>query len=371
MLVIDAGTGMALGSDEARRFDSVRTEAFARYGKNANAVDQLRLERDAETFRVVLQEQANAAVAGRHGMRADAIDASSGFHLARELEHIIGNVLEESLPDLNGIDGSLFHNDMTIPVGATTYTQTRLGTAGEASFYRSGKNIPRVDVAKDEETFYIHPIATSFGWNLWEEAASNFANSGLIAAGTRTARRVVAELMDRATWYGAQDYKLYGILDYPWLPKFVAAVAFDGTAAADDVRAECMRLLNFPKLNSKNAARARRAVTSPRVREFLFTTPLGAAFPGKTIGQFIIENHATVNAIDEAWQLQGVGPGGTDGFLVYGDPMESISIAMPQPFTALPVERQGVEALQIFTATFGGVKMDKVANNCLAWVDAG
>jgi hypothetical protein len=306
----------------------------------------------------------------KSGKRADAFNGSAGFHMARQLEHIYAEVLREPFPLQNAF--TLFPVDSTVPPGARTHTVRRLYQDGEATVYRGGnKGIPRVGVSQQEEQFPVRHYVTAFAYTLFDQLASNFANTAYVSELLRVARDVVMELANRKTWYGDPENGLYGVLNYPWLAKRAVSTPFDGTADADDVIAALNTLANSPVENSKATYRPDTFATSMRIRNYLMNTRMGTV-NDTTIGEFWLRtNSLGIKAIEEAWELQGVGPGGTDGGLFYRRDRRGIANVIPQPFTTLPVQSLGFEDTTFCYMSHGGVIMRDVGNNILGWLDAG
>ena len=383
---LDVGQGGARFDDAtANRVTSLVDRAIARHGARMDAVDRDRLQAFARKFDSLRAElQANAghtqpvgafarADSGLAAQRADsarkdAVDATAGLFLARDLEHRYADILREPRPVQNAF--RLFPIDTTVPVGARTHTVRRVYGHGEVAVHRKGQSVPTITMSQGEEQFPVRHYATSFAFDIFELATSDFASFPLVAEAIRVARDLVEEFANRATWHGITNAGVYGIFNYPWLAKKGSAVAFDGTASASDVIAELVAIADYPVNTSKATFAPDTMVVSPRVRNYLFGTPRSTT-TDTSIGKWFTDNHARIKVIEEAWELQGSGPGGTDGILVYRRDRLGIANVVPQAFTLLPTQRDGFDELTLAYMSHGGVIMRDVGNNLLAWVDAG
>lgn len=360
--VLLIGQAPNIGPDFGRQFEGVIARAHARAHRDGRLLPALltenRIADTARRFDAIERET-----------RGDSFSASAGLHMARQLEHIYAEVLREPFPLLNA--WTLFPLDLTVPPGARTHTVRRVYQDGEAAVYRGGQSpIPRVGVSQQEEQFPVRHYVTSFVYSLFEQLSSQFANTALVSELLRTARDVLMEFANDKTWNGDSTNGIYGVLNYPWLPKKVVATAFDGSAAADDVLAELNDLANFPQEQSRSTFKPDTLVVSPRVRNFLMNTPRSAT-TDTTIGEFWLRtNSLGIKSIEEAWELQGVGPSSTDGVLFYRRDRLGIANVLPQPFTTLPVQSMGFEDTTFAYMSHGGVIMRDVGNNILGWVDA-
>lgn len=327
------------------------------YGSRMDAVDKLR----AEYWRNMERK-----------LRADSgPGARDGFHLARDLEYIHAKVLEEQRPVPNAL--SLFPIDTSVPVGARTHTMRRTYEQGAAELFRGGNTgIPRVGVSQDEETWPIWSIVTSFELDIFTQQSSDYAGSQLYARHLRASRRAIEEKINRIAWYGAPEARLQGVLTYKWLAKSLSAFEYHRrtTATTLQIHDDLHAAANYPSEQSKSVFAPNAMVTSPRVRNFLMTTRLSVD-NDKTIGQAFLETNAHITSIEEAWECQGVGPTSDhDAILFYRRDVESVSLIMPQPYTTLPVQREGFSDIVFAFSDFGGATMPDVGNNHLLWVKA-
>ncbi len=370
---LDVGQGgLRLDDQSAAKFQGLVDQAISRHGATLTAVDRERLRTFARKFDSLREEAPSGKAFARYDSakaeRKDAVDATAGLFLARDLDHRYAEVLREPRPQPNAF--RLFPIDSTVPVGARTHTVRRLYGHGEVTVYRAGVNVPTVTLSQAEEQFPVRHYVTSFLVDIFELASSDFAGFPLIAELLRLARDQVEAFANLAGWKGITTAGVYGIFNYPWLAKKISTIAFDGTAATADVIAELTAIASYPVVNSKSTFGPDTMVVSPRVRAFLFNTPRSTT-TDTSIGKWFIDNHAQIKAIEEAWELQGAGPGGTDGILVYRRDRLGITNVLPQPFTLLPAQKEGFSELTLCYMSHGGVIMRDVGNNLLAWVDAG
>ena len=86
--------------------------------------------------------------------------------------------------------------------------------------------IPRVGWSQQEETFPVKYYVTSFLTNMFDSMSLDMVNISDVAEKLRIARDIINEFANMMTWYGSDAHQLYGVLNYPWLPKYVVATAF-------------------------------------------------------------------------------------------------------------------------------------------------
>lgn len=326
----------------------------------------------AERAGINIHKHRQAVNAGRidsmlaQGGRRDSFSPDAGLHMSRQLEHVYTEILREEYPKQNAFE--LFPVDSSVPPGARTHTVRRLYQDGEASVYRAGQPVPMVEVSQQEEQFPVRHLVNGFVLSIFEMASSGFAGTNEAAELLKTARDVIMEYANLLFWHGSTTHKVYGVTNYPWLPKRVMAIAINDDSAADDILASLNDLANFPTNNTKGVLAPDTIATSPRIINYLFTRLRSAvATSDTTIGEQFLRNQKRIKGIEEAHELQGAGPGGSDGILCYRRDRRGINIVIPQGFTTLPVQSLGFDEITHGYMSIGGAIMRDVGNNILGW----
>lgn len=291
---------------------------------------------------------------------------SAGFHMARQLEHIYGEVLREEFPPQSAIEA--FPIDTSVPVGARTHTVRRISQQGEAKVYRgNSRDIPRVGVTQEEEHFPVHHYVIGIGLNMFEEQASNFANSNLRGELQTAAQATMQEFLNHKTWFGDDENGIKGVLNYPWTPKRVINTPFGAGADAPAMLAALNAAAGHAHEESKTVYSPNAMITSPRLARILRTTRVDSADSEKIADDFLSAN-PKISSIEEAWELQEAGPGGTDVILFYRRDRRSVANVIPKTFTMLPVQQQGFEMTIPCYMSHGGVVQRDVLNNVICYV---
>lgn len=368
LLDLTPGGSLGLSLGDLRAATGAARRAFG-YDVNASwRADAARWSKRVDAAVKDDPRRADAAlgrlVKGRDkGTRADA----RGFHSARDLEYVYADVLREPMPAMTGT--SLFFLDTSVPVGAKTHKIRRVAGHGEAAVYKAGDRIPTVGVSKSEVSLPIHHYVIGWETDLFSEQADAFSAEGISEAQekARNAREIMARFFNRMTWHGDPKIGLYGVFSFPWLPVIAPSVAFDGTESPDDVIAALNWIADYSHDVSKATFASDRLATSPRIRSYLFQTPRSST-SDTSIGKWFLDNHPRIKAIDEAPELHNPKGDGYDGILAYRGDRLGIANVLVQPFTTLPVERQGFANRSLAYMSHGGVNMRDVGNNLLAYV---
>lgn len=292
---------------------------------------------------------------------------SNGFHLARQLEYIYAEVLREEFPPQSALEA--FPLDNSVPAGATSHTVRRISQQGEAKVHRgNSSDVPRVGVTQEEESFPVRHYVVGIGLDIFELEASNFANSNLRQELQDAAQVTMMEFLNHKTWFGDEENGIHGVLNYPWIPKRVINQQFGPSADPMKVLAALNEAANQAHEDSKTVYSPNAVIMSPRLLRYLRTTRVDSSDSEKILDDFLSAN-PKIQTAEEAWELQGAGPGGTDIMLFYRRDRRSIANVIPKTFTMLPVQAQGFEMVVPCYMSHGGVVQRDVLNNVVCYVD--
>lgn len=344
------------------KFDPVRAERAIARGMMRAPMSNIE-----ETLKAYRQKLDEVAVATGVSRKDD------GFHMARELESIKAELLEEKFPAFNALN--IFPVGPSLPVGARTVTQRRISKQGAAAIYRAGHNIPRVNVSKVEESIKVVHVASSFGMDLFERQSAGFASSSLDAELRKAARFAIEQKINELLWYGDDDAMLYGILNNPYLQKVAlpSTISFDGNTAADTVIAAFTSYWGYARRNSKQVFGPDSCAISEQAFQYLQRTPRSTT-TDTSILKWLLENTPGLKKIIPVWELQSVGPsiGGaaSDGILFFRDDPMAIEVQMVNGMQMLPEQQDGFQFSTACWESTAGVWMKDAGNNLLLWVDA-
>ncbi len=332
-------------------------QRFAKMARNPKALARFRQDSNTRRFDSKLDVM----------KRQDSAYAqSSGLHLSRELEHRYAEVMRNDYPDNNAL--ALFPVDRSVAAGAKNHTVKRIDVQGRAKVHRGkGDDIPTVSVGADEETFPVLYYVIGVLWDHFEEMASDFASSNPLDESLTGARDIMLEFWNDKMWYGDEENGLYGVLNYPWLNKYVMSGVFKHGGDADAMLSALQRLVDFPgQLNKgKSILRPNTVLMSVRMKQIIEGTYFSGV-QGETVLSRL-ESSKGVKVI-AAWELQASGPGGTDQVFCYkaGD-KRSVANVAPIGFTQLPTQEDGFDYMIPCFMAHGGIIMRKPLMNVLGF----
>lgn len=287
----------------------------------------------------------------------------------RDFEYIRTQLWEEERQPLNAL--RLFPRDTSVPLGARSHTARRMVGDGEAEIYRGGSVQVRARTSYKEETFGVVYIVSAVQTQFFEQLTTDYAGIRQYQNDLRVARRVVDERVNDIFWNGDEPSDVFGILNYPSLATQAFPLTMSDSADPKAIVRALHNIQYTPQIRSGATFSPTRMATSPRVRAFLYSRKHELNGGTDTVmAKYFLDNQDPsfgVQSIEAAQELQGIGPNGEDGILLYKPSLESMGLVDIQGTTTLPVfQSSALEQITVVYAAIGGVTMGNVGNHILA-----
>lgn len=316
---------------------------------------------------LTLQRQQTEALFGPQS-RADAQTSQTGFHLARELEHIYPQVVQEQYAPLGAF--KLFGIDQSVPPGVEFHTVRREYEYGEVQEFSGSQQVQVdavVNVGRDEERFPVRHYATSFKYTLFQQMNSAYANSGYLSSLLRTGRNKLMEHANARSWQGNSLVGQFGALNYPWVERWDLGDRLNSAATFAVWTDTLSDLVNRPHENSRTVYKINRVVMSPRMRNRGYKLKDTDGEKISANAWFLGNNTQGIREIEEADELAGTGPGGSDIFLMFYDGDVGPRNVIVSPFSLIPVQQQGFTYHQFMYMSHGGVVIRQPVSCLIAY----
>ncbi len=319
-----------------------------------------------------VQAQWQRYVSGLSKERRDAAGLSGGAGgFPRDFEYIRTQLWEEKRQPLNA--ERLFPRETSVPLGARSHTARRIVGNGEAEIYRGGSVQVRARTSYKEQTFGVVYIVTAVQTQFFEQLTTDYAGIQQYQNDMRMGNRLVGEVRNRVFMNGDVPSDVFGILNYPHLAKQI----FPLTASDTVDNKAFIRALNTaqytPMIRTGGTFSPTMMATSPRIRAWMYSRQHD---PGSgsdlTMAEFFLNKQdpsGGVRAIETAQELQGIGPNGEDGILLYRPELDAMGLVDIQSTTTLPVfQSSALEQITVIYSAVGGVTMGDVGNHLLLLV---
>lgn len=281
----------------------------------------------------------------------EVLGAGAGLFLARELEHVMAEVLTVDIAPRSY--AQCFRVSTEIPDGAATYNQRYEEDFGESAWVsgRSMGDVPRVGTKRDEQPFPIRMMAVAIEYTMEELQHAAFAGVPLDRSYQRAARIADDTRHNSVAWNGDETVGLKGLFTSTGIQRSVSASLAVTTANADAWITRLGEPIIKLIADTKGLISSVRVVMSPRLRTKLMATRASNA-SDTTIYQFWLNTMGSrIESVIEAHEMEGVA--GKDFIAYY--PSDTISYEAPRLLTPLPPQIQGLNTIIYLTSKTGGL----------------
>lgn len=289
-------------------------------------------------------------------------DPRSAVFFEQQLRHIRQEVVLDQQVPLSGF--KVIPQNTNIASHATQYEHRMYEPLGVARFISDyADDLPLVDIATRSEVFNLRTFGCAYQFSL-EEIEASAATPGLELEKKRAmaARLVTEQKFNRIMFWGDPDTRLFGLLNYPYIPRRLLDVKFSyETSDPHDILNELNELVNsifdltettgYPDYMGMPPA-AYTHIASRALREGSDTTILQHFMMNNPF----FKDGGTVEPLQE---LKGAGPDGEDLIFVGRRDENLFSHALARPFTQLAPEARNLAIITNCHAKSGGVACDR------------
>lgn len=297
------------------------------------------------------------------------LDSASSVFFARQLESIDKKNYEALFAGLLGRRYIPLVED--VAEWANVYTYKMYEMVGSAKIIADGAtDLPRAGVKATETSQNIKQIGTSYGWTVREIKQAAATGVPLDAMTVQAARTAVAREVDNMLAVGNSAHNITGLLNTSGVSSTTPSTKTGTGAGTAWIRAvpvtpdEIVADINLLVAETREALKqagdevpmfARFTVLLPTEQYGYIATTPRSANSDMTILQYVLRNNPWLESIEEWWQCDARGSGGSDRACCFPrDPM-CLGAVIPQEFTPLPPQEQGLTILIPATASCGGV----------------
>lgn len=283
------------------------------------------------------------------------LDAAETMFFERELESVKGRTYDVIRAPLKAME--LIPVSTDAGAGAETITYQQFDMTGIAKIVGNyADDLPRANVSGKEFTSRVKSVGNSFGYSLQEVRAAQFAGRPLNARLATAAARAQREKWNQLAFYGDDEHGIQGWLSNSNVPSSaVADGASNDTEWSTKTTDEILKDLNdavTQVIDTTNGAEQPDTIVLPIAQYRLIATTRADSGTDTTILQYFEANNPGVT-VDWANELKGAFAG-ADGFIVYRNDPETLTLEIPSMFEMLPVQERGLEYVVPCHSRFGG-----------------
>ncbi len=287
------------------------------------------------------------------------LDADESIFFSRQLEFVKSKTYDIKFPELKA--RSLIPVSFEAGSGAESikYEQfTQVGLAKLIANYAD--DLPRADIAAKEFIAPVKSLGMSYGWNVQEVRAAQFAGKSLTTRKSAAAKRGHLATENQIAWFGDSDANLPGLLTNANINS--VTIPNDGTGPSTlwstKTPAQIIRDINLMTRTvhevTKGVEFANTLLLPIAQYNLIFDTPRSDQ-SDMSIGKWVLENNPHLAAIDWLEELNGTGTAGADQIFAYNRSPDKLTLEIPQDFEQFPVQERNLEFVVPTHHRIGGV----------------
>ncbi len=290
------------------------------------------------------------------------LDASETVWFKRQLEAVDRQQYDVVFPENKARE--LIPTQQGIPDWARVYTWRMFTKVGRAKIIgNKADDIPRSDATGAEDSKVIKPVASSYGYDIFEIKAAAATGTPLDAMRAASTRHSIETEVDEILAIGNTEHNLEGLLSLSGTQTSPAATKTGGgtnwvNGTPKEIQADIRAAIN--KIIDAN-----KGAGGPQFRRFVIVVPEAqyghiaqeqfSAASDTTILRWLLDNNPFIEDIIPWHRCSGAGGGATDRMIVY--PRNPLVVAgiVPMEVAFQEAEKRGLEYIIDGISTCGGV----------------
>lgn len=291
--------------------------------------------------------------------RFDDLDPQVGLFFEQELTSVREEVLRKEKKPKNGFD--LLPQDDSDPDYAEEVEVRMWDSFGMAMFIADASHeFPLVDVHTTKEKYPVKEFGCAYKFTFNEIRAAQALNKELETKKALAAREAIERRFNRIMFYGAPVVGLFGLLNFPHIPRRQISIKFDKSATPREVLDEMNAFVNsvFDIVEGDDTRVPDTLGMPPSQFAFIASTPWSENAGDTTILQHFEQNNYFIDEVRPVRELKSAGPNGNDVMVAFRDDEEVVSHKLVKEFTQEDPYRQSNAMLTNCTAKSGGVISD-------------
>lgn len=162
------------------------------------------------------------------------LDPETGIWFENDLRDVREEIVEDAQPPRNGF--RFIPQDTDVAEWAETYEHRMFEPIGVAEFIANwADDLPLVDISNRAEVFNVRTFGCAYKFSLDEIAKSRATGMNLDRKRAMAARLITEQKFNRIMFFGDSTTQLFGLLNYPFAPRFLIPVSFDENSTPDAI----------------------------------------------------------------------------------------------------------------------------------------
>lgn len=287
------------------------------------------------------------------------LDARETAFFERALEYVETNIYNNKEREL--VSRTLVPKVQNIDPAAATYVWRAYSRYGMAKIIGSyADDLPRADVAGEENFSVIKSLGASYGYNIMEIRQSRRAGVPLEQAKANAAARAVDEKIDELIANGSTAHNILGLLNQPNATLYtIPNNAADDSAewpdkSGPEIIKDLVGIQTSMVTTTRGAEKPDTIVLDVDSHTYISITPYNEDSE-RTILDVFLQVSPYVKTVIPWYELGTAGVGGTRRMVCYRRSLDAIGAVIPQEFEQFDPQEDGLEFVVNCHARCGGV----------------
>lgn len=289
----------------------------------------------------------------------DDLDPQVGMYFEQELTSVRTEVKRKKKKPKNGFQ--VIPQDPDEPDWAETVEHRMWDIEGTGSEFISDYSDmpPMVGVNVEKDDWPVKEFGCAYQYSMQEIRKSQATGKGLDRKKAMAAREFNERLANRIMWYGAPQMGLFGLVNFPYIPRWQVSIPFDDTQTGEDILNELSAFVRSPFEITKDEQDAPDTLLMPTTQfGYINDTPWSANAGDTTILQHFESNNWFVDEVRPVRELDGAGPNGEDVMIAYRQDSDLLEHKLVLEHTQHDPQQEGLAFVTPTTAKSGGIVSD-------------
>ncbi|MFB6373841.1 MAG: major capsid family protein [Bradymonadaceae bacterium] len=279
--------------------------------------------------------------------RFDNLDPQVGMFFEKELTSVQEDVYKKDKPPKNGFDELPQYTQD--PEWSQEIEIRMWDTAGLAEFMADyASDLPLVSLQTEKDQYPVRAFGAAYQYSKDEIQKASENNLDLERKKGLAAREVIERRQNRIMWFGAPVVGLFGLLNYPHIPRRQIAVKFNQNNNANTIRKELNSFINsvFDIVEGDEGLAPTKILMPPNPYTHIAGEPWNGDASGAatdtTILTHFMRNNPFVETVEPVRELKGAGPNGEDVMVAMRPDKDRQAHRAVKPFTQEDPERRNL-----------------------------
>ncbi|MFB6371616.1 MAG: major capsid family protein [Bradymonadaceae bacterium] len=289
----------------------------------------------------------------------DDLDPQVGMYFEEELTSVRSEVKKKKKKPKNGF--KLIPQDPDDPDWSETVEHRMWDIEGTGSEFISDYTDmpPLVGVNMEKDDWPVKEFGCAYQYSKNEIRKASSTGKGLDRKKAMAAREFNERKFNRIQWFGAPQVGLFGLLNYPYIPRWQVSIPFDNSQTGQDILNELNSFVRAPFDVTEDEADTPDTLLMPTTQfAYINDTPWSSNAGDTTILGHFRSNNFFIDDVRPVRECNGAGPNGEDVMLAYRQEEDLVAHKLVMEHNQHDPQQEGLAFITPATAKSGGIVSD-------------